>query len=225
MQQNQLSRMGYTNVTGLTCLSYGQDDMRFLVPSIEDHPGKMHISGKDFIFLLLENGQTWYKSVNLEIANRCSLYYMKDSTIVAMDSRNPVNTQGTVLAYPLKFDREELQMRKTDPDCLIKIPDDVISSAEIMRTISEAIAISTHDFLNYLLGKDYSDLKQFPNKAFLEAFDSDLVQDEPVHQYELRNLYMLVVLQVQRDGKFPYKLSIDEFASLVTLEKSAMRYR
>lgn len=226
-QIHQLLRIGYINVTGMTCLSYGQEGMRFRVPTASEYPDLKHISGDNFIFVLLKNGQTWFKDVDLSIVSRAAtLYYHDGIKIVAMDgSRNPVNTQGTVMFYPFEFEQGELEKRKLDPDCVIvEKSSHVISSAAIMKIISDAINRSVTNCLNRLFmgGKD---LKQFPNQPFLEAFNSTLVQDVPLPDNHLRSFYMMVILQAQIEGKFPYNLSHQEFIDLVEIPQPPMRYK
>lgn len=217
--------MGYVNVTGLTCRSFGQEDMKFSVPALYEYPSQSiyehqsqqgHISGKDFIFILLANGKTWYKKIDLTTTSRASLYYHDGTKIIAMNSQNPENTRGTVLAYPFTFDKNEFEQRKNDPDCLIERPTDVISSAEIMRRISLVTIQNVHYFINYLLKTESSHLIQFPNDNYLKVFNSSIIQDFPLPHDQTRNLYILVVIQAQREECFPLDLTYIQFMALVT---------
>ncbi len=223
MNTKQLVSLGYVNVTGLACRSFGQDEMKFSVPTLQEYPTRRHISGEDFIFLLLENGKTWYKSVDLSKTIRSSLYYHDDLFIIAMDSRNPENTSGTPLIYPFELDANELDQRKLDPDCLIPPSVGIVSSAEIMARISGAITQKVGDFTNCLLRTEARHLVPFPNNEYLRAFDSSRVQDIPLPNDQIRSLYMLVVLQAQMDGRFPYGLSYTDFKALVTIPQPPLR--
>lgn len=224
----QLIRTAYINVTSLTCLSYGQESMRFRVPSVTDHPGQRHISGKDFIFLLLDNGQTWFKRVDLDNGGmRIHLQYTDPDTgrVITMDGRNPVNTQGTVLVYPFEFEDGELEKRKLDPDCvIIEKSSHVISLTAIMKIISATITESVENFIDRLTVIK-RELRQFPNKPFLETFNSTLVQESPLPEDHLRNFYIMVIIQAQIEGKFPYTLSHSEFIDLVEVPQPPMRFK
>lgn len=228
--QQHLRRTAYINVTGLTCLSYGQESMRFRIPSITDYPGQRHISGKDFIFLILDNGQTWFKRVDLDNGGmRIHLQYTDPDTgrVITMDGRNPENSHGTVLAYPFEFEDGELEMRKLDPDCVIlEKSNHVISPAAIMNIISSTITQSVENFIYRLItGRNNKELKQFPNKPFLEAFNSTLKQENPLPDDHLRNFYMMVIFQAQIEGKFPYNLSHNKFVALVEVPQPPMRFK
>ncbi len=226
MKNQQLSLMGYTNVTGLACRSFGQEEMKFSVPTMYEYPSQPlyehrsehHISGKDFIFLLLANGKTWYKKIDLTTTSRASLYYHDGPTVVSMNSKHPDNTRGTVLAYPFDFDDTELEKRRFDPECVIEKSTDVISSAEIMLKISTVTIQNVNNFLKYLWKTESKHLLPFPNDTYLKAFGSRITQDIPLSDDQIRNLYILVIIQAQREGCFPYNLTYAEFMALVVTE-------